>query len=305
MSAARNLARSLAESMIVRSGAASLLRRRLRGRAVVLAYHNIVPTGMLRSGESSLHLPQAQFARHLDVIASAARVVPLESLFDDGAGADARRVAITFDDAYAGALTAGLDELRRRSMPATIFVAPGLLGQDVWWDHLAGANRGVIPDDERRYAIHDLRGDREAVMQWFAPRGDRGTSAALPRIASEPELAKAAAQPGITFGAHSWSHRNMSALSADELDAELSPPLAWLRARYTNTVPWLAYPYGIASTAVERAAERAGLRGAFLVSGGWLDRYSPRLYALPRISVSAGLSPNGLSLRLAGIVNNR
>jgi peptidoglycan/xylan/chitin deacetylase (PgdA/CDA1 family) len=305
MSAARNLARGIAESMIVRSGVAGLMRRRLRGQAVVLAYHNIVPTGTRRAGESSLHLPQAQFAKHLDVIASTARVVPLASLFDDHDD-DARRVAITFDDAYAGAVTAGLDELRRRSLPATIFVAPGLLGGDVWWDRLAEANRGVMSDEVRQHAIHDLRGDRGEVVQWFAAHGGASRSSdELPRIADESELAKAAAQAGITFGAHSWSHRNLSALSAAELDAELSRPLEWLGSRYANVVPWMAYPYGIASPAVEAAAERAGLRGAFMVSGGWLDRRSARPQALPRISVAAGLSPNGLSLRLAGIGSNR
>ncbi len=48
-----------------------------------LAYHNIVPTGERPTGESSLHLPQRQFATHLDLIASAARVVPLDSLFEE------------------------------------------------------------------------------------------------------------------------------------------------------------------------------------------------------------------------------
>ncbi len=49
-------------------------------------------------------------------------------------------------------------------MPATVFVAPGLLGRDTWWDHLGAANGGVIPEDARRYAIDDLRGDRDTVL---------------------------------------------------------------------------------------------------------------------------------------------
>src|SRR5262249_6781191 len=156
---------------------------------------------------------------------------------------------------------AGLEELGRRGMPATVFVAPGLLGGYTWWDVLGEANAGVIPDDARRYAIDELRGDRDRVVTWFAERGGRpGAHEVLPRIATESQLDAAALQPGITFGSHSWSHRNLSALAANELEHELATSLAWLRARYANTIPWLTYPYGLASAAVERASEDARFR---------------------------------------------
>jgi peptidoglycan/xylan/chitin deacetylase (PgdA/CDA1 family) len=305
MTSARGLVRGVAETAIVRSGLATLLRRRLRGRTAVLAYHNIVRAGEPPSGDSSLHLPQPQFATHLDLIASVARVVPLDSLFERSDRSDECRVAITFDDAYRGALTAGLEELRHRSMPATVFVAPGLLGGDTWWDHLGAANGGVIPDDTRHYAVEDLRGDRDAVLKWFASHGRNTPRVALPRIGTESELAIAAREPGVTLGVHSWSHRNLSVLSGDELDAELASSLAWLQERYATTIPWLTYPYGLATPTVERAAERARLRGAFLVSGGWMRKNPVPAHALPRMNIPAGLSPNGLALRLSGIAADR
>ncbi len=306
MTSVRGAVRVLAEAALLRTGIASLARQRLRGRAVVLAYHNVVPTGERVSGESSLHVTQLRFGQHLDRVASVAQVVPLASLFDDDAPFDGRRVAITFDDAYRGAVTAGLEELRRRSMPATVFVAPGLLSADTWWDRLGQAHGGIIPDDVRRYAIDELRGDRGDVLAWFASRGGRNAiEGRLPRIAEEADLSRASLQPGITFGAHSWSHRNLSALSTDALAAELDPPLAWLRARFANTIPWLAYPYGLVSPLVERAAEVTSLRGAFKVNGGWMSRRCLPSHALPRVSIPSGLSPNGLSLRLSGIASSR
>jgi peptidoglycan/xylan/chitin deacetylase (PgdA/CDA1 family) len=280
-------------------------RHRLRGRGVVLAYHNIVPTGEPRAGELAVHLPQADFARQLDLIAATHDVVPLESILDDVGRSTRPRVAITFDDAYHGAITAGLAELQRRSMPATVFVAPGLLGGDTWWDRLAGAAGGVMADDVRREAIENLRGDRDAVLARFETREQSRNAPVLPRIASEADLAAAARQQGITFGSHTWSHRNLSALSSDELDAELGPSLVWLRARFTNVVPWLSYPYGISSDAVEQIAEQSRYRGAFRVSGGWVKRDSARAYALPRLGIPAGLSLHGLALRLAGIAADR
>jgi hypothetical protein len=177
MTSARSEVKRFAEAALVRGGVAGLLQRRFNGRAVVLAYHNIVPTGERRTGESSLHLPQLEFARQLDVLASTARVVSLASLFDDREKSDDCRAVITFDDAYLGAVTAGLEELRRRSMPATVFVAPALLGGNTWWDCLAEANNGVIPGHIRRHAIETLLGDRDRVITWFTTHG--GNDAAV------------------------------------------------------------------------------------------------------------------------------
>jgi peptidoglycan/xylan/chitin deacetylase (PgdA/CDA1 family) len=302
---ARDIAKTIAEDALVQSGIAHAARRRLRGRVLVLAYHNVVPTGAHSVGEASIHLPQRDFARQLDLIASTNDVVPLESILDAAAAARPR-VAITFDDAYHGAITAGLEELRLRSMPATVFVAPGLLGGDTWWDRLAEPSGGVMPDDVRRHAIENLQGDRDDVLAWFATRGG-GSRDSTPcaRIADEAELATASRQAGITFGSHTWSHRNLRALSADELDAELAPSLAWLRARFTNTVPWLSYPYGLSSPVVEQMTERAKYRGAFRVSGGWMSPKPTHAHSLPRLGIPAGLSPNGFRLRLAGIASNR
>jgi len=303
---ARDIVKGIAESTLVRGGIASLGRRRLRGRALVLAYHNVVPTGQRQAGEASLHLAQTDFARQLDLIALTNDVVPLESVIADVGQSSRPRVAITFDDAYHGAITAGLEELNRRSMPATVFVAPGLLGGNTWWDRLADASGGVMPDEVRRHAIEKLQGDRDEVLGWFSSHGATSTDpTSLPRIATENELASASHQSGITFGSHSWSHRNLSALSLEELECELSPSLAWLRARFGNTIPWLSYPYGLSSPVVETESERARYRGAFRVSGGWMDRDPKSPHALPRLGIPAGISLDGFALRLAGIASNR
>lgn len=302
LTTARAAARRAVETALVRSGVARVAGRRLRGRALVLAYHNVVPSGEPRSGELSLHLPQAEFARHLEILGEAADVVPLASVLDEAGDPGRRRVAITFDDAYEGAMTAGLDELRRRGLPATVFVTPGLLGCDTWWDRLGDRHGGVIPEVARRHALETLQGDRDRVLDW----SEEGTGRrVLPRIATESILSEAARQSGVTFGAHSWSHRNLSVLDERDLAAELAPPLQWLRERFANTIPWLAYPYGLTSAGVAAAAARVGFRGAFRVRGGWMASAPADLHSLPRLGVPAGLSANGLALRLSGIAASR
>jgi hypothetical protein len=61
----------------------------------------------------------------------------------------------------------------------------------------------------------------------------------------------------------------------------------------------LAYPYGISSPEVERAAKAVGYMAAFRVHGGWMKRADTR-WSLPRFNVPAGLSRAGFRLRLAG-----
>src|SRR4051794_40278450 len=101
------LKRAVERALVHGAGIVSRTGRR-RGATLVLAYHDIVPAGERPVGDRSLHLPQADFAAQLDEAARLGlRIVPLDALRqpDDD---PTPRVVITFDDAYRGALTAGV-----------------------------------------------------------------------------------------------------------------------------------------------------------------------------------------------------
>jgi peptidoglycan/xylan/chitin deacetylase (PgdA/CDA1 family) len=298
----------IAERALIVSGAAKLSRRRLpRGAALVLAYHNVVPNGVRPSGDRSLHLAVDDFSRQLDVLQEMHEVVPLTSLFDAVEDAGRLRVALTFDDAYAGALDLGLGELRRRNLPATVFVAPGLLGMTPWWDLLAREHPAGLSEEVRVHALEALAGQHDRVVSWMSQvnpaRSIGGAIHPSEWIASEEALRAAAAYPRLALAAHTWSHPNLSALAADEVAAELSRSLRWLRDRFPSTIPMLSYPYGLHSPQVLAAASDAGYRAAFRVSGGWCRPLELRAHpqALPRYNVPAGLSIDGFRLRLSGI----
>jgi peptidoglycan/xylan/chitin deacetylase (PgdA/CDA1 family) len=275
----------------------------------VLAYHNIVPTGDVIEGDASLHLPQRDFALHLDTIRRTHDVVPLSSVFDAPSRRARPRVVITFDDAYAGALTSGLAELGRRNMPSTIFVAPGLLGRITWWDALATPGGAGLPEAVRNHALEQLSGKGEGIVEWARSTGklSAGALETRPRIARLEELKRAAADPRVTLGSHTWSHPNLRALSAEDVHDELASSLEWLNAWFpTQTIPWLSYPYGIWSQPVCEAAEELGYVAAVRVEGGWLAaRGADSPYTIPRLNVPLGMSVNGLSLRLAGLASGR
>jgi peptidoglycan/xylan/chitin deacetylase (PgdA/CDA1 family) len=282
--------------------AAPFARRIHGGRVLVLAYHNVVPDGEEPVGDSSLHVPQRRFARQLDLLTQTHDIVPVSALLADATTPSWPRAVVTFDDAYAGAVSVGVSELVSRRIPATIFVAPGLLdGQQFWWDELAGAAGGEMTSSIRAKAVETLAGDAAQVRdswQWSKAR----RLPAYATGASLTALTRAASQPGITLGSHSWNHPNLTRVPPARLDEELTRPLAWLRERFSSAIPWLAYPYGLASSSVARAAAQAGYDGAFLVRGGWLPRRSTawQRHLLPRVNIPAGLSDDGFRLCVSG-----
>ena len=190
--------------------------------------------------DRSLHLPQRQFAAHLERLAGTHDVVPLGDVLLDKPRSPGRpRAVITFDDGYAGALSAGVAELRRFGVPATFFVTPGRLGRQVfWWDRLGALGDGEVPPDMRNHALTALRGEDEAISAWAGSRAL--SAAAVPECAksgTEAEVTEALTVPGISVAAHTWSHPNLAALDAAALELELERPLEWLRTRWPDTLP--------------------------------------------------------------------
>jgi peptidoglycan/xylan/chitin deacetylase (PgdA/CDA1 family) len=300
----RSLAKPAAERLILLSGVPALWRLRRRSDVLVLAYHNIVPDDAEPCGDASLHLKRSRFAAQLELLCRTHTVVPLhDALSSDRRPRGQPWAAITFDDAYRGALTLGAAELARRGLPATVFVAPRFIGGAAfWWDRI------LLPADPRararfrQRALTECAGRENAVRKLAAQCGLAEQEVpAYARCASESEIRQAVTTAGVALGSHSWSHPNLAALTAAEVTEELARPLAWLRARFDCVVPLLAYPYGQLSDAVAEATAHAGYSGALLIGGGWLRRGRTDAMRLPRVDVPAGLSTAGFTLRASGL----
>lgn len=279
----------------------SVTRQRVRGKRLILAYHGVIPDGERVAGERSLFITQREFAAHLDLLSEIADVAPLDRLDEDGNGRP--RVAITIDDAYLGAVRQGVDELARRSLPATIFVAPGRLGGHVfWWDALS-SERGEMDPALRTFALSSLAGSDEKVRSWAA-------AAALPKSDDLPEYARSATRedlrvavrkPGITLGSHSLTHRNLSRLDIQEVMSEVGRSRLTLKAEFgARAIDWLAYPYGLDSVAAQQAVAASSYKGAVLISGGWHNPARTPAFARPRLNIPAGLSVERLRIHVLG-----
>jgi peptidoglycan/xylan/chitin deacetylase (PgdA/CDA1 family) len=293
------------EQALSSSLAGAIASHWVRGKRLILAYHGIVPEGATRAGQRALFVGQRDFAAQLDLLAATADVAPLDRIDEMGDGRP--RVAITFDDAYRGALKEGVRELAIRSLPATMFVAPGRLnGHVFWWDALSNQNL-TLDDKVRRHALHALEGSDERVRAWAA-RSRMPSSDMLPpyaQSATAAELGDALAVPGITVGSHSWSHANLASLPASEVVVEIERSRDWLRAEFgEKAIPWLAYPYGLESEEVRRAVTKASYAGALLIGGGWHRTIGVSAFARPRLSISGNLSLAGFRARLVGAMRS-
>lgn len=295
VSVARGGLKRAAELALELSGTAAVARRRMAGRDLVLAYHNIVDDREVRAGASG-HLAASTFAAQMEVLARLADVVPVGELAGP-AGERARpRVAITFDDGYASALHHGVPVLTSLGLPATFFVCPALMGAGpFWWDC-----EGLDVWGRRPELLERLQG--RGALVWERLRAEGHTTRSPDddlRPASLDVLLEAAARPGIGIGSHTMNHPNLASLTEGDVRRELTESRAWLSSRFPSFVDWVAYPFGLANGMVERVAREVGYAGAFVLDGGWIPP-GASITALPRLNIAAGLSVRGFRLRLAG-----
>ncbi|MBL0937515.1 MAG: polysaccharide deacetylase family protein [Gemmatimonadaceae bacterium] len=225
-------------------------------------------------------------------------IVPVSTLFDDGQP-ERPCAAITFDDAYHGAVTLGLHACAEAGAPATVFISPALLGQVPHWDVRAGLGSWTALD--RKAFLEDDRGIASPSLPGTVPQG------ALMRIANFEELRLIAVKENVSFGNHTFHHANLQALDLAEAVAEVRSTQEWLDMNFSEaSVPFLAYPYGLAPDFAEALAASTRIRGAFRVEGGWLNR--KRLVArasLPRWNVPSSINEDSFRLRLNGYLCQR
>ncbi|MBX3744429.1 MAG: polysaccharide deacetylase family protein [Verrucomicrobiae bacterium] len=182
-------------------------------RATVIYYHAV----------PAAHRPL--FARQMDEILR--RFSPVPSLHQGPLAPGQRHVSVTFDDAFVSVLHHALPELKKRSIPATVFIPSGCLGQPPSWLERA-----------RDFAAQD-------------------------RVMSADELRTLAAEPSITLASHSVTHPNLLRLPADQARTELAGSRASLEALFERPVDQFSFPYGAHRPELRRAALDLGYRRIF------------------------------------------
>ncbi len=287
--------------LLAGTGVATRLRRR-RPAATILCYHNVVPDPLEgRVGDRSLHLGAGRLAEHLDWIAHAFTPVPLLELLArlaDGRSVDGL-AAVTFDDAYAGALRNAGPLLAARGIPATFFVVTSAANHPApfWWDRLG--DEGRLDDRTRLECRDDLQGDPARIATAYPPLASGGTEGP-DLLAADWTALREAARIGFGVESHSRTHRNLTRLPPDELRLELEGSRHDLREALGRPPRLVSYPYGCLNGAVRQAAADAGYEGGIALSYGRVAA-GDEPFSLIRVNVPAGLPVATLECWASGI----
>ena len=193
-------------------------------------------------------------------------------------------VALTFDDGLRNNLTVAYPLLKRYNAPATFFICPGLVTDQLWlWNHEARARLKTLSKIQLAHFVSTVETtvnpECEAIIAWmktlpsrqrqevqqtirqitenFAPRPEQRQKYDLMSWDElrllDPKL--------VTIGSHTVNHPILSTLRSEELDFEVSQSRAQLESRLSRKVEFFCYPNG-AQNAVVAAQVRKCYRAA-------------------------------------------
>jgi peptidoglycan/xylan/chitin deacetylase (PgdA/CDA1 family) len=287
---------------------------------LIICLHNVVanhgPLGVNRGLDLTAAELEAVLA-HLRV--EGYRPVSLEDI-RTGSKPDLRhgerRVAITFDDGYAGNFHVAYPLLHRHGVPFTVYVTTGFMDREVrvWWyalERLLARVDGVAFEHAGRTFTYSTLARTQKVRAYRAIRALLLT--ARPALADElleqlfgwrggelrgladvdlltPEHVRALSRdPLVTIGAHTVSHPVLRALSGDESRREIRGCRERLEAVTGGPILHFAYPFGNRAAfgaREETFVRESGYVTATTTCARQIDEID-RPTALPRIMLSA------------------
>lgn len=310
----------------IASGVAATVRRLPlpRPAITVLTYHRVAPRDAadpLFDGMVSAD-PQS-FERQLDVVERHGRVISIAEFLDVATGrvpARGHSILLTFDDGYRDVAEHAWPILRRRELPATLFVPSAFpdTAKAFWWDRLSHAvmtterqevtiamrSSPLQSTAERREAVRALRlrvkelSHRAAMDEVDRIVAALGAEEPPPAVLSWRELAELQAD-GMAIASHTRSHPLLTQVSAAEARAEIEGGARDVAEHLGATVPAFAYPSGAHDADIAALVGAAGIAVAFTTRRGSVLPGRADWLRLPRVNVGAATSPQLLDAELA------
>jgi peptidoglycan/xylan/chitin deacetylase (PgdA/CDA1 family) len=294
----------------------------------VLGYHRIVDdfVSVARTEMPSMLTSTRMFERHLDCIGRRFRFIGLEELgahITSGEPFDQPVAAVTFDDGYSDVYEHAFPVLRRKGIPAAVFVVTELVGRPFWqvhdklyhlvakafaaWDNprreLSGLMRNIgLPADRItretvRSPLLAVSAILPALPMTAVGRLMDGLEASvgngfydIPRTLDWPEIT-AMRRGGITIGSHTRRHVSLPAESAETVADELTGSRQTLEARLGEPIVHFAYPGGQFNEPVVDAVARAGYRFGYTACQHGSPRH--RALTIERLLLWEGSSVDG------------
>lgn len=313
------------------------LKHRLRGylareQALILTYHSIQTRPL--PFQVWQHLDAARFEAQIAYLARRFRCVPISTLLDEMATGEIApyTVALTFDDGFRNNLTVALPILQRFGVPATLFITTGFVGstQLLWPEQIActlaltqapsleflGAQYPLTDNTQKGSAYRQLA----RVVKNTAPDDIQTQLTALLQCAevtteqlsnsrwheelqalSWNEVQTLRDSGLFEFGAHTLTHRRLSALPSAEAEREICAPKRILEQRL-GPIRYFAYPFGGASDSTNEHRAMAVGAGYTAVFTADSQTITPRTdpYAIPRAGLGAETTQDAFAYLLHG-----
>jgi peptidoglycan/xylan/chitin deacetylase (PgdA/CDA1 family) len=282
------------------------LKSRLKARAMIIGYHRVVNSA---SDVYDICVSPENFAQHLEILQRNYHPISLKQMVS-GLLTDTlahKSVAVTFDDGYADNLYNAKPLLERFEVPAAVFVSPGNLGQEFWWDELERmvTSPTTLPESirlqiggetfewnggEPRQMLNELynrllplktetRADTintiKKIMGSLQPEQPEH------RALIPAEMIELQNDGLIDIGAHTMTHPILSRLPISEQEEEIRESKVLIENILGKTITGFAYPNGFFTEKTEALVKEIGFNYACssLRDVIW---HSQQIYHLPR-----------------------
>ena len=225
------------------------LRRKKQARCVILYYHAITEK------------QRERFAHQMDELLRWAKPLAVDSI---NIPPDSNRCAgVTFDDGFVSVHENALPELRKRNIPATLFIPANCLGRRPPW----------ISDTEN------------------SDSGEFIMSAEQLKTFKEDHL--------FSIGSHCCTHRNIKLLDDSEAKKEIFESKKILEDILKMEVNTLSFPHGAFNDRDVELAKQAGYQKVFSILPTLACRYADE-YVKGRVKVSPDDWPLEFRCKLCG-----
>lgn len=271
----------------------------------IICYHRVVEDfrESAKTAIPSMLISARMLERHIDWLAARYSILSLDDL---GSYLESNRsyrkpvAAITFDDGYGDVFQHGFPLLKRKGVPAAVFVVTGLVGSGkpqlfdrVYLSLRLAESRGMPLAGALNAAIRatgleeiDVTGKRSEdepfrLMTLLLNRFPRETVERILTALSENvqvgeraledcapltwEMIGSMHRAGITIGSHTTSHTLLTSESLESAAGQLADSKTTLESRLKCQVRHFAYPDGRFNPAVVQAVRSSGYQFAYSI----------------------------------------
>ncbi len=243
--------------------------KRRRRNLQILAYHRV-------NDDQDAYFPgmsRDAFARQMEWLASRWHVCSMSEAIERMALDDVpeNAVVITFDDGYRDNYLHAFPVLQQLSLPATIYLATGVIGNNgkLWHDRVFDlfrmttvASLDGIPTHSDRFdlgTVEDKRRALAAILHWLWELSPSERDASIDRlrdalaVPDDPgattlmltwDDVRVMHRAGLSFGSHTVTHPILSRLTTAQVVAELQDSKQAIEDALRVPIEHFAYPVG-------------------------------------------------------------